>query len=90
MARSVVGVAKAFGISFMGLAGTAHQIAAKELGVNFIAGLYILIFLFNLGIAHKLEGWLYPNCICMICIAGGSGFSLQNGLPIWTTVQKGS
>jgi UPF0271 protein len=36
----VVSVAKLFGpdIAFMGLAGTAHQEAAKELGVPFIAG----------------------------------------------------
>jgi len=41
-----VGVAKVFkasatgpqGVAFMGLAGTAHQQAAEELGVPFIAG----------------------------------------------------
>ena len=38
LARSVVGVAKQFNVSFMGLAGTAHQVAAQELGVKFIAG----------------------------------------------------
>ncbi|PAV19385.1 hypothetical protein PNOK_0431900 [Pyrrhoderma noxium] len=37
LARSVVGVAKQFNVSFMGLAGTAHQVAAQELGVKFIA-----------------------------------------------------
>lgn len=47
LARAVVGVAKVFngsaaqpdtGVAFMGLAGTAHQQAAEELGVPFIAG----------------------------------------------------
>jgi len=36
-ARAVVGVAKTFGVPFMGLAGTCHQVAAEELGVEFIA-----------------------------------------------------
>ena len=39
LARAVVGVAKMFDVPFMGLAGTCHQAAAKELGVAFIAGL---------------------------------------------------
>ena len=39
LARAVVGVAKMFDVPFMGLAGTCHQAAAKELGVPFIAGL---------------------------------------------------
>lgn len=38
LARAVVGVAKLFGVAFMGLAGTAHQIAAEEMDVKFIAG----------------------------------------------------
>ncbi|KAG9312742.1 LamB/YcsF family-domain-containing protein [Chiua virens] len=47
LARAVVGVANIFtgrgarpdtGVAFMGLAGTAHQHAAEELGVPFIAG----------------------------------------------------
>jgi len=38
LANAVVGVAKTFGIAFMGLAGTYHQNAANELGVRFIAG----------------------------------------------------
>ncbi|KAH7921345.1 LamB/YcsF [Leucogyrophana mollusca] len=45
LARAVVGVSKTFnasaanadGVAFMGLAGTAHQQAAEELGVPFIA-----------------------------------------------------
>jgi len=37
LARASVGVAKTFGVPFMGLAGTCHQEAAKELGVPFIA-----------------------------------------------------
>ncbi|KZT03046.1 lactam utilization protein lamb [Laetiporus sulphureus 93-53] len=37
LARAVVGVAKTFGVPFMGLAGTCHQAAAEELGVPFIA-----------------------------------------------------
>lgn len=44
LARAVVGVAKMFGIAFMGLAGTCHQRAAQEMDVKFIAGQsYILI-----------------------------------------------
>ncbi|KAJ2985610.1 hypothetical protein NUW54_g10096 [Trametes sanguinea] len=38
LARAAVGVAKTFGVPFMGLAGTCHQSAAEELGVPFIAG----------------------------------------------------
>ena len=38
LARAAVGVAKTFGVPFMGLPGTQHQAAAKELGVPFIAG----------------------------------------------------
>lgn len=46
LARAVVGVTEIFkssaasaqGVAFMGLAGTAHQQAAEELGVPFIAG----------------------------------------------------
>lgn len=38
LARSVVEVAKSFGVGTMGLAGTCHQQAANELGVEFIAG----------------------------------------------------
>ncbi|GBE85596.1 Lactam utilization protein [Sparassis crispa] len=37
LARAAVGVAKTFGVAFMGLAGTCHQVAAKELDVPFIA-----------------------------------------------------
>jgi len=37
LARAVVDVAKSFGVSFMGLAGTCHQLAAEELDVPFIA-----------------------------------------------------
>ncbi|CDO72567.1 hypothetical protein BN946_scf184983.g50 [Trametes cinnabarina] len=37
LARAAVGVAKTFGVPFMGLAGTHHQKAAEELGVPFIA-----------------------------------------------------
>ncbi|RPD53809.1 LamB/YcsF family protein [Lentinus tigrinus ALCF2SS1-6] len=37
LARAVVGTAKLFDVPFMGLAGTCHQAAAKELGVPFIA-----------------------------------------------------
>ena len=37
-ARALVGVAKTFKVPFMGLAGTCHQAAAEELGVEFIAG----------------------------------------------------
>ncbi|KAF9814272.1 hypothetical protein IEO21_05211 [Rhodonia placenta] len=37
LARAVVGVAKTFGVPFMGLAGTYHQVAAEELSVPFIA-----------------------------------------------------
>ncbi|OSD02242.1 lactam utilization protein lamb [Trametes coccinea BRFM310] len=37
LARAAVGVAKTFGVPFMGLAGTCHQTAAEELGVPFIA-----------------------------------------------------
>ncbi|KAI8976309.1 lactam utilization protein lamb [Trametes punicea] len=37
LARAAVGVAKTFGVPFMGLAGTCHQSAAEELGVRFIA-----------------------------------------------------
>ena len=39
LARSVVNVAKLYDVPFMGLAGTRHQTAARELGVPFIAGL---------------------------------------------------
>ena len=38
LARAAVGVAKTFGVAFMGLAGTCHQTAATALGVPFIAG----------------------------------------------------
>lgn len=38
LARAVVGVAKTYGVAFMGLAGTCHQEACEELGVKFIAG----------------------------------------------------
>ncbi|KLO16829.1 lactam utilization protein lamb [Schizopora paradoxa] len=37
LARAVVGVAKTYGVAFMGLAGTCHQKACEELGVKFIA-----------------------------------------------------
>ncbi|OBZ73033.1 Lactam utilization protein lamB [Grifola frondosa] len=37
LARAAVGVARTFNVAFMGLAGTCHQAAAKELGVKFIA-----------------------------------------------------
>ncbi|KAI0820845.1 lactam utilization protein lamb [Trametes gibbosa] len=37
LARAAVGVAKTFSVPFMGLAGTCHQDAARELGVPFIA-----------------------------------------------------
>lgn len=37
LAKAAVGVAKTFGVAFMGLAGTQHQVAAKELGVPFLA-----------------------------------------------------
>ncbi|KAI0357271.1 lactam utilization protein lamb [Trametes cingulata] len=37
LARAAVGVARTFGVPFMGLAGTCHQAAAQELGVPFIA-----------------------------------------------------
>lgn len=37
LAKAAVGVAKIFGVAFMGLAGTQHEIAAKELGVPFLA-----------------------------------------------------
>lgn len=37
LAKAAVGVAKTFGVAFMGLAGTQHQLAAKELGVPFLA-----------------------------------------------------
>ena len=39
LARAAVGVAKIFNVAFMGLAGTCHQTASKELGVPFIAGI---------------------------------------------------
>lgn len=38
LARAAVGVAKTFNVAFMGLAGTCHQRAAKDLDVPFIAG----------------------------------------------------
>lgn len=38
LARAAVGVAKLYGVPYVGLAGTCHQVAAKELGVPFIAG----------------------------------------------------
>lgn len=38
LARAAVGVAKLYGVAYMGLAGTCHQAAAKELGVPFITG----------------------------------------------------
>ncbi|EIM84665.1 LamB/YcsF family protein [Stereum hirsutum FP-91666 SS1] len=37
LAKAAVGVAKIFGVAFMGLAGTQHEVAAKELGVPFLA-----------------------------------------------------
>ncbi|KAI0667168.1 lactam utilization protein lamb [Trametes maxima] len=37
LARAAVGVAKTFGVAFMGLAGTCHQVEARKLGVPFIA-----------------------------------------------------
>jgi len=37
LARAVVGVAKTYGVAFMGLAGTCHQKACEDLGVKFIA-----------------------------------------------------
>ncbi|OCH84482.1 lactam utilization protein lamb [Obba rivulosa] len=37
LARAAIGVAKIFGVPFMGLAGTCHQAAAEEAGVPFIA-----------------------------------------------------
>ncbi|TBU42613.1 LamB/YcsF family protein [Dichomitus squalens] len=37
LARAVVGVAKLYDVPFMGLAGTCHQTAARELSVPFIA-----------------------------------------------------
>ncbi|KAH9938895.1 LamB/YcsF family protein [Epithele typhae] len=37
LARAVLGVAKLYNVPFMGLAGTCHQTAAKELSVPFIA-----------------------------------------------------
>ena len=43
LARAAVGVAKLFGVAFMGLAGTFHQVAAEEMGVPFIAGELSLI-----------------------------------------------
>ena len=41
LARAAVGVAKTFGVAFMGLAGTCHQTAAEEQGVKFIAGRWL-------------------------------------------------
>jgi len=41
LARAAVGVAKSFGVPFMGLPGTCHQAAARELGVEFIAEWFI-------------------------------------------------
>lgn len=38
LARAAVGVAKTFGVPYMGMAGTCHEAAAKELDVPFIAG----------------------------------------------------
>ncbi|KAI0721772.1 LamB/YcsF family protein [Fomitopsis betulina] len=40
LARAAVGVAKLYGVPYVGLAGTCHQVAAKELGVPFIAEYY--------------------------------------------------
>ncbi|EIN04496.1 lactam utilization protein lamb [Punctularia strigosozonata HHB-11173 SS5] len=37
LAQAAMDVAKAFGVPFMGLAGTCHQTAAEEAGVKFIA-----------------------------------------------------
>ncbi|KAI0323768.1 lactam utilization protein lamb [Cubamyces sp. BRFM 1775] len=41
LARAAVGVAKTFNVPFMGLPGTHHQAAAKELGVPFIAEWFV-------------------------------------------------
>jgi lactam utilization protein B len=38
VAKACVRVAKLFGVPFMGLAGTQHQVACKEEGVKFLAG----------------------------------------------------
>ncbi|KZT66309.1 LamB/YcsF [Daedalea quercina L-15889] len=40
LARAAVGVAKSFGVPYMGLAGTCHQAACKELDVPFITEWY--------------------------------------------------
>ncbi|KAI0925357.1 hypothetical protein AcW1_002964 [Taiwanofungus camphoratus] len=40
LARAAVGVAKTFGVPYMGMAGTCHEAAAKELDVPFIAEYY--------------------------------------------------
>lgn len=37
LAKAAVGVARTFGVAFMGLAGTQHEVVAKELGVPFLA-----------------------------------------------------
>ncbi|KAI0667171.1 LamB/YcsF family-domain-containing protein [Trametes maxima] len=37
LARAAVGAAKTFGVAFMGLAGSCHQVEARKLGVPFIA-----------------------------------------------------
>ena len=38
LAFAIMGVCKDFNVAFMGLAGTAHQYAAQDAGVPFIAG----------------------------------------------------
>lgn len=55
LARALVEVVKIFQsegnveISFIGLAGSAHQAAAEELGVKFIPGAFPSSYLFHRG-----------------------------------------
>lgn len=61
LARAAVSVCKIFStsdhqVAFIGLAGTAHQTAAEELGVRFIPGKSFLSFSMNFISRHSQSG----------------------------------
>ena len=58
LAKAAVGVAQSFDLSFMGLAGTQHQVAADQLGVPFIAGQYIVNFDHCATLTRELQNGL--------------------------------
>ena len=78
LARAAVGVAKLFGVPFMGLAGTCHQTAAKELEVPFIAGM-----------SHFLSPPVAASRRARVAYVY-STLGMQNGLPTWTIAPRGS